>query len=523
MFYYVLFSLLRSRFVLQIFLVETTFDSLWSVRRAHSKNSVIGNQANCRSLSHEHGGSRTKGQDAVWSGSARSQTICSAAPLSDTPYVGLKRINTYLPWIVAGALFVATFGLSGYWIVTNPQQPLPDPTLYEGIGANLAAGNGYSFDVHPPYRPELTRTPFLPHLIALLYQFTGRHPGAVLWMNAVFIGMAVALGYLFALRLFEKQAIAITGGIIAFLTPPVTGAANNILTEPPAMLQLVVAAFLLTDWSKRVAGRWAPLHGTLLGLLFASITLNRTALTPVVLIAAAYIAVVALRGHLKNSIRWLTVGLFCLSLGTPVVAWAARNASLGLAFSPAPIGIYASRILDIKRYREHLLDKGEKLPRVNKQYFLHWKRHYGPERLKELEAANKAWFEAWRAEHGKRILKSIPHRLLGLFSYFRNSIFPPWPGHKDRENREKMRWVARSLWLLAFVGLILSWKNRWARYFFIVPVVGLVAVHVPTVCHHRYTFPVLPLLMPYGGVTLYAVWRATFGRLRKSHDTDNPN
>ena len=101
-------------------------------------------------------------------------------------------------------LFLATFALAGYWIVTNPQHPLPDPTLYEGIGANLATGNGYSFDETPPYRPELTRTPFLPFLISVLYLIIGRHSEAVLWMNAVWIGLAVALGYLLALRLFNN-------------------------------------------------------------------------------------------------------------------------------------------------------------------------------------------------------------------------------------------------------------------------------------------------------------------------------
>jgi hypothetical protein len=185
--------------------------------------------------------------------------------------------------------------------------------------------------------------------------------------------------------------------------------------------------------------------------------------------------------------------------------------------------MYASRVFDIKRYKEHVLEKGEEIPAVNKRYFLHWKKRYGPDQLKELEAENRLWFENWRVAHSDRIVKSLPHRLLGLFSYFRNSIYPPWPGHKDREMRGKMRILARSLWLLALIGLAITWKNRTARYIFIVPVLGLIAVHVPTVCHARYTFPILPLLMPYGGVTLFAVWRVTFGRLFAKHGKDCQN
>lgn len=417
--------------------------------------------------------------------------------------------------IVALCLFAATLSLSIYWIVTNPQRPLPDPTLYEGIGANLAVGNGYSFDDEPPYRPELTRTPLLPTLIAGLYQFTGRNGRAVLYMNAFFIGLAVMLGYLFALRLFKRQSIAITGGIIAFLTPPVTGSANNILTEPPAMLQLVAIAFLLTDWTKRIQSRFAPLHGLIFGLLLATTCLNRTALTPVVLVAAAHVTLTALKGHWTNKFRLITVGLFALGLGLPVLAWSARNASVGLSFSPAPIGMYASRVFDMKRYKEHVLEKGERLPAVNKKYFLHWKKRYGPEELQSLEAENRIWFENWRAKNGRKIISSTPHRLLGLFSFFRNSIFPPWPARKDMAMREKMRWVARSLWMLALIGLAISWKNRTARYIFIVPVLGLILVHVPTVCHSRYTFPLLPLLMPFGGVTLVTLWELTLGRILK--------
>jgi hypothetical protein len=79
--------------------------------------------------------------------------------------------------------------------------------------------------------------------------------------------------------------------------------------------------------------------------------------------------------------------------------------------------------------------------------------------------------------------------------------------------REKMRWLSRGLWTLSLLGMILAWKQRQARYLWLVPVGCLVAVHLPTVCHSRYMFPVLPLLMPYSGVTLVWVWQKTVGRI----------
>jgi 4-amino-4-deoxy-L-arabinose transferase-like glycosyltransferase len=402
--------------------------------------------------------------------------------------------------IASAVLFALTFGLSGYWIVANPQKPLPDPTLYEGIGANLAEGNGYSFDDSPPYRPELTRTPFVP----------------VLWMNAVFIGLAVSIAYLTARELFKDRKAALAGGIIAFLTPPVTGSANNILTEPSAMLLIAVIAKLLLTWPKMRQTRMGPLFAALLGLLLACLVLDRTSMTPVALIAATYITVSGLWGKWRSATAWISTVVLTATLGAPVLSWSKRNASLGLPFSPAPIGMYASRIFDMKRYKEHLLEPRQKLPAINKRYFLHWKRRYGPDELFKLEKENKEWFEKWYAEHSDRVWKSMPYRLIGLFSFFRNSIYPPWPHEKDQEMREKMRWVSRALWLLSIAGLALSWRNRQARWIWLGLVCPLVVVHMLTVCHSRYMFPLLPLLMPYGGVTIIWIWNKIFGLVKRS-------
>ncbi len=415
--------------------------------------------------------------------------------------------------VIAGAFFVVAFVFSGAWILFNPQEPLPDPTLYEGIGANLAAGNGYSFDVKPPYRPELTRTPFLPLLISLLYRVVGREPQAVLWMNAVFIAFAAGLAYLLALRLFRNRAQALCGAVVLVLTPPFTGSANNILTEPPAMLQMAVIAHLLLGWKERAKGRRAILHAFILGAVLATLALNRTSMIVMILAAAVYVIAVALKGRLKSKSAWLCAAVFSAALGTPVLMWSARNASLGLSFSPAPIGLYASRVLDMKRYADVLLDPGEKQPKVNRDYFLHWKRHYGPEQLKALERENKLWFENWRKEHSDRILSSLDERFIGLFSFFRTTIFPPWPGSVDHAMRAKMRIWSRTLWLFAFAGMLLARRNRAARFLFLIPVLGILIVHLPTVCHERYVFPLFPIHLTFTGVALVYLWQKSFGLL----------
>ena len=109
------------------------------------------------------------------------------------------------------------FALSGFWIVTNPQRPTPDAALYEGIAANLAAGNGFSYDREPPHRPEITRTPFLPAWTAALFAVFGRDTAPVLWANALLIALALALGYAVAVELFRDRAAALGGALLAAL------------------------------------------------------------------------------------------------------------------------------------------------------------------------------------------------------------------------------------------------------------------------------------------------------------------
>ena len=409
------------------------------------------------------------------------------------------------------ALGAAAFSLAAVWIVLNPQEPLPDPTLYEGIGANLAAGNGFSFDEEPPYRPEITRTPFVPAMIAALYTFTGRNPEAVLWLQAVLVALAVVAGWRVMLELTADRRVAALGGAIAVLCPFVAGVANNILTEPAAMLQIALGAWLLLRWPRDRERRSAPWRAALLGLLLASLVLNRANFTPAVLIAAGWAVLSTLRRGPREPRSWLTAAALCVALGAPVLGWSARNHSLGLSFSPAPVGLYASRVLDIKRYKDVLCDEDRfRQPRVNRLYFLHWKLRYGPQRLLELERRNREWFERWLEGDELQVLAAMPARALGLFSSFRISIFPIYPPRYDRDVWPVMRWISRGFWLLSFLGLLALWKRPGARWLWLVPVLTLVPLHLWTVCHPRYMTALMPLLMPYGGAAL--LWAARRAR-----------
>ena len=214
-----------------------------------------------------------------------------------------------------------------------------------------------------------------------------------------------------------------------------------------------------------------------------------------------------MRDRQRSSRAWIAVASLAVTLGAPVLAWSARNASLGLDFSPAPVGASASRVYDIQRYRDHLLDPKERLPRVNARYWSHWKRPLGPEELVELDRKNGEWLDRFLEERSDRVLAAAPHRLLGLFSSFRISIWPPWDGARcDRVMWPIVKWISRALWLLSLAGLALTARRRFALWIWVVPVATLSAVHVLTVCNPRYMIPLMPLLFPYGGAAIMGVW-----------------
>jgi hypothetical protein len=413
---------------------------------------------------------------------------------------------------VVAALLAFGFALGALWIVVNPQRPTPDAVLYESIGANLAAGRGFSHDREPPYRPELTRTPFLPGLVALVYSVLGRQPAAVLWLNALLVAAALALGHLAALRLLGDRVAAAAGSCLALLTPQVAGAANNVLTEAPAMFQVALAAVLLLGWREARARPRAWLRAAAIGLVLASLVLNRPAFAPAALIAAGWVALTGLAGRWRALAAWVPILALAVTLGTPVLAWSARNASVGLPFSPAPAGGAASRVLDLGRWSRELGEPRVRLPEVNRRFFDHWQSPLGPAELIELDRANGAWLDGWLAGNGDRWADVLPARILGLFSDFRISVWPVWDGRKyDRVMWPVLAWVSRALWLLSLLGFVATLRRPAARWVWLVALVPLVAIHAATVCNPRYVAPLLPLLMPYGGAAILWAWRRLKG------------
>jgi len=405
----------------------------------------------------------------------------------------------------AGLLFAVSFALSAAWISINPQDrnpKRPDEILFEGIAANLAAGNGFSFDDAPPFRPEITRAPLLPALGATVYAVAGRDRKALLWLGAILVALAVAASYLVARRLLGSEGLAHAGAWAVCLTPQVSGSANAFLTEAPAMLQVVAVAWAVLSWPSWRESRRAPLAAGAVGLLLASLVLNRPNLSVFVLVVAGWMAWTCLRKRWRDPHGWIAVLALGVFLGAPVLGWSARNASLGLSFTPMGVGKGAGYVYEVARYRDILLEEGDRLPaRAQREFWSHYRRRLGPAELIALDRENMAWFEDWFASRSGRVLAATPARLLGLFSQDRVSTYrQPWPYDSEEWWGGLVRWLSRLSWLLSAAGVVASWRTAKARWLWPVAVGSTVLLALLSACNPRYLTPLLPLAMPYAVV-----------------------
>ncbi len=415
-------------------------------------------------------------------------------------------------------LFAASAAISSYWVLTNsPFEPRnqPDAALYEGISVNLAAGNGFSCDRREPYRPEVTRSPFLPTLAAGVYVICGHNVRAVLWLNVAMIALAVALAYRVARRLFADERAALAGAWIACLAPQVSGAAPAFLTEAPAMLQVTLGLHLLLGWPDRLERRAAPPWAAVLGLVLASLMLNRPNFLLPVLLAAAWACLTALRRSPGLGRGLLVAAVLCASLGGPVLGWSARNASLGLAFSPMATGSGAGLVYEVGRYRDRLLDAGEGLPASHERYYSHFRRPLGPDELARLDADSRNWFLAFARERWPKLLGLLPERLARLFGNELVSVYSqPWPNDLDAVMMPAVKWLSRALWLLSAVGAFLLRSRRDALAVWLALVGSLALFHGLTICNPRFVTPLMPAAMPYAGAAVVFGWRRIFGKLK---------
>ena len=175
------------------------------------------------------------------------------------------RVRRLHGWHAAAVLAIGLHVTAWTWAsaAANPFAPLTDAQEYMRLGANLAAGRGFTQAVTPPYTPDLRRTPVYPGLLAALFTFTGPNASAAALMN-VTLGLVTLLAVCWGVaRRFGERAATITGLLLA-LDPLSLAYHTLVLTETTFALLLALAVAVLAASS----GSWrrGALAGAILGV-----------------------------------------------------------------------------------------------------------------------------------------------------------------------------------------------------------------------------------------------------------------
>ena len=99
------------------------------------------------------------------------------ALLARDPYFPTSRVPDRFLRVLMGIAVVGLIARAAPAFLYHEHPALlmqnPDSWGYHNLAANLVAGNGYSWDERPPYRPNMYRPPGLPLFLASAYSIFG--------------------------------------------------------------------------------------------------------------------------------------------------------------------------------------------------------------------------------------------------------------------------------------------------------------------------------------------------------------
>lgn len=143
--------------------------------------------------------------------------------------------------------------LSSVFLITRFQNILPDVDYINGdaggryypLAVNLAAGNGFSLQMQPPFEPDDFNQPAYPFFVALIYRLTGGSNTAVSVIQCLLeiLIIIITLRLAYSLKL-AKNTIVLTA-FFAVISPFLAIFSNRLLTEIPATFALLLLCYLL--------------------------------------------------------------------------------------------------------------------------------------------------------------------------------------------------------------------------------------------------------------------------------------
>jgi 4-amino-4-deoxy-L-arabinose transferase-like glycosyltransferase len=386
--------------------------------------------------------------------------------------------------------------------VAHGYQPLYDAGYYNTIAINLIHEHCYCL---VPHHSTLTRAPLWPWLIAIIYTVTGTdNAHARLFLCFVGSGTCVIV-YLWARDIFS-QRIGIVTGIVAAFYPGLFIYDGWLYTESVYTFLLLVFGYGLYRLQCTARLRWAVLSG----LTLAGASLTR----PNGLLYLGLLVVWAILVLCAKLLPWKTVvgGVLIVAfLAAALIApWTVRNYTVSKTFVPVAVG--SGAVLLGAYNNQALADQkfgipGMWVPPSTITPPVNYDGHK-PCCTYDLDGYQEAYVEHWISAHPAEAAELAGWHFINMWRPYTPEAGLPVKQFPDRVS-SKIVWEAMIttpivVIVLAFFGLLVTWRRRWRHL--LIPVLLVIMDAAQCIVFYgssRFRAPIEPvLLLLMGG----AIW-----------------
>jgi 4-amino-4-deoxy-L-arabinose transferase-like glycosyltransferase len=386
--------------------------------------------------------------------------------------------------------------------VGHGYQPLYDAGYYNAIALNLIHEHCYCL---VSQHSTLTRAPLWPWLIAIIYTVTGTdNSHARLFLCFVGSGTC-AIIYLWTRDIFS-QRIGVITGIVAAFYPGLFIYDGWLYTESLYTFLLLVFGYGLYRLQCTARLRWAVLSG----LALAGAALTR----PNGLLYLGMLVVWAIFVLCAKVLRWKTVvgGVLIVAFLTAVLIapWTVRNYTVGRTFVPVAVG--SGSVLLGAYNNQALADRkygipGMWIPPAIISPPVNYDGHK-PCCTYDLDGYQEAYVEHWISKHPAETAELAGLHFINMWRPYTPEAGLPVKQFPDRIS-SKIVWEAMIttpvlVIVLAFFGLLVTWRRRWRHL--LIPALLVIMDAAQCIVFYgssRFRAPIEPvLLLMLGG----AIW-----------------
>jgi 4-amino-4-deoxy-L-arabinose transferase and related glycosyltransferases of PMT family len=175
----------------------------------------------------------------------------------------MARFRGQLPSLLA--VFALALVVRFVFLAVAGPHTSPDSSEYESLGHNIAAGNGFSLSIAPPFLPTVRRPPAYPVFLAI---FTGRGPfhSDRIAAAQIVLDSSVAMAILLLTAAIPIRSLRLAAAVMYAMHPAAVAAASTLLTETLFTFLIACAALLVIAARRGDRPAISSLAGVAMGL-----------------------------------------------------------------------------------------------------------------------------------------------------------------------------------------------------------------------------------------------------------------